>query len=119
MNSALETTNGHPAGVPAADAFPRVLDLEIDPPVEAGQIYSTMHLREPTFQEVRTAETEMVRDAFGRATDGSTRAYQLALISKVSGVPRQAIDQMRISQVDQAFLFLISFRPPGPATGEI
>jgi hypothetical protein len=119
MQTTLETSgNGHTAEIPA-DAFPRVLDLDIDPPVEfGGKTFTNMHLHEPSFQQVREAEVERVRDPFGNYTDASTRLYEMTLISKVSKVPRQAIDQMRVSQVDQAFIFLTSFRPPGPATGE-
>ena len=77
-----------------------------------------MHLREPTFQEVRLAEKLMVRDAWGRLTDESSRLYQMELMSKVSGVTRQAIDKMRISEVNQAWDFLMKFREAGQATGE-
>jgi hypothetical protein len=114
MQSALETAgNGH-AQIPES-AFPKVLDFEINPPVDD---FSTMHLREPTFQEVREAEKFMVRDAWGRLTDESSRLYQMTLISKVSGVSRQAIDKMRISEVNRAWAFLMRFREDGPATGE-
>ena len=114
MQTVLDTMNGNNVvdldGTPAEDAFPRVLDIDIDPPVEfAGKIYDTMHLREPTFQEVRLAEGDLIRDATGRNTEASSRAYALTLISKISGVPRGAIDQMRISQANEAFYFLTSF----------
>jgi len=119
MQTSLETAgNGHAAEIPA-DAFPKVRDINIDPAVEVnGAVFTTMHLREPTFQEVTQAETVIIRDAFGRMTDASSRLYQATLISKVSGVSRAAIDKMRISQVNEAFSFLMEFRDAGPATGE-
>jgi hypothetical protein len=115
MNSQLDTRNGHDAGELCEDAFPRTLDIEIDPPLEVnGKTYNSLHLEEPTARMVERAESEL-----GAAmTVHSLRKYQIALVSQGSGAPRAVIEQMRISQVREAADFLSSFIGAGQATGE-
>lgn len=115
MQGALETTNGHAAGELRDDAFPRVLDIDIEPPLEVnGKTYSSLHLEEPTARMVERAEAELA----GNMSVHSLRKYQIALVSQGAAVPRAVIEQMRISQVREAADFLSSFIGAGPPTGE-
>jgi hypothetical protein len=100
----------------ARDDLPRVLDVEVDPPVEWGnQTYASLHLEEPTARMVLRAEGEL------GPTPGiaQLRAYQIALVSNAANVPRGVIENMRISQVLECYAFLLPFIGGGPATGAI
>ena len=98
------------------DDVPRVLVIDIDPPIEFsnGKTYDTLRLEEPTGQAVQKAEQEL-KDG---ANWASLRAYQFALISNATGVPRGVIERMRISQIIQAADFLQTFLPGGRLIGE-
>jgi hypothetical protein len=97
------------------DDLPRFLDIEIDPPVEwNGKTYSTLHLEEPTGQQIERAEAELA----AVVNIHTLRKYQFAIVSQASGMPRQAVEKMRISQIKQAADFLTSFTSSGPETGE-
>lgn len=114
MQTALDTRNGHDVAL-GEDAFPRTLDIEIDPPLEVnGKTYSSLRLEEPTARMVERAESELG----GTMTVHTLRKYQIALVSQGSGTPRAVIEQMRISQVRQAADFLSSFIGVGLPTGE-
>lgn len=96
------------------DDSPRVLDLVLDPPIGIGEkVFTTLHLEEPTLDQVIKAEAEL--------TDGvnvhSNRMYEMALISLVAEVPRQAIGKLRWSQFRECRDFLIAIRAGGPLTG--
>jgi hypothetical protein len=94
--------------------LPRVLDIELDPPIEwNGKTYSSLHLEEPTGRMVERAEGELSQASNFQAL----RRYQFALLSLVSGVPRQVIEQMRISQINEGTDFLRPFISGGPETG--
>jgi hypothetical protein len=93
---------------------PRVLDIEIDPPVEwNGKTYNVLHLKEPTGRQVERAEGELTANSNFQ----SLRKYQFALLSLVSGVPRQVIEQMRITQINEGTDFLRPFISGGQETG--
>lgn len=95
--------------------LPLVLDLDIDPPVEwNGRTFTTLHLEEPTGQMIVKSEQELANGA----NFAALRRYQFALVSNASGIPRQAIELMRISQIQEAADFLSSFLPGGLGTGE-
>jgi hypothetical protein len=102
-------------GLRADDDTPRSLDIELDPPIEFnGKTYSTLHLEEPTGRMIERAESELATTA----NIHTLRKYQFAIVSLASGVPRGAIEQMRISQIEDAALFLARFTGGGRATGE-
>lgn len=110
---------GHDLAVNGAGPAPaepqRTFDLDIDPPVEVnGRTYASLHLEEPTARMVERAEAELA----AAVTVHTMRKYQIALVSQASGLPRAAIEQMRISQVREAADFLSSFIGGGPPTGE-
>ena len=101
-------------GDDADDDLPRILDIEIDPPIEwNGKTYSTLHLEEPTGRMIEKAEQELS----GGANFAALRKYQFALVSNASHTPRAVVEKMRISQIQQAADFLGSFMPGGLGTG--
>ena len=111
---ALETrANGEVAEPEGAE--PRVLTIEIDPPIEwNNKTYDRLHLEEPTGHMVERAESELA----GNMSVHALRKYQIALVSHASGQPRQVIERMRISQIREASDFLSRFIGGGQATGE-
>lgn len=116
MSAALNGTSGFPGdgSADASDELPRFLVIEIDPPIEwNGKTYAEMRLEEPTGQMIAKSEQELANGA----NFAALRAYQFALVSNCSGVPRQAIEKMRISQIQKAADFLSSFMPGGLRTG--
>lgn len=70
-------------------------------------------LREPTGQQVQKAETELK----GGVNVASMRMYQISLVSQCSGVPRQVIERLPISKLNEASRYAQSFIDAGPATG--
>jgi hypothetical protein len=113
MLGALDTSNGYADAI-SEDAFPHTKDIDIDPPLDVnGKTYNTLHLSEPTARMVERAESELA----GQMTVHTLRKYQIALVSQGAGVPRQVVEQMRISQVREAADFLSSFIGVGPQTG--
>ncbi|HSR78764.1 MAG TPA: phage tail assembly protein [Xanthobacteraceae bacterium] len=110
----LETRGNGEIAEPGGDE-PRVLDIELDPPIEwNNKTYETLHLEEPTAHMVERAEQELA----GNMSVHALRKYQIALVSHASGQPRQVIERMRISQVREAADFLSRFIGGGQATGE-
>lgn len=120
MQTAISDGRIEPNGLDRDEAespLPTTLDIELDPPIEKnGTTYTTLHFEEPTGKQVERAETEL--------TAGGTqpslhhlRRYQFALLSLCAGVPRSVIEEMRISQIEEAALFLASFSNAGPRTG--
>lgn len=99
------------------EQLPRTLDLVLDPPLEFsnGRTYDSMHLEEPTAKMVRTAEQELTGD-YG---PHHQRNFQIKLVELASGIPRGAIEQMRISQLLEAYNFLRRWSGHGPAIGQI
>lgn len=111
-----DRTNG--ADLVEGDKFPRTLDLVLDPPLEfksTGKIYDSMHLEEPTAKMVRTAEQELTGD-YG---PHHQRNFQIKLVELASGIPRAALEDMRISQLLEAYNFLRRYSGHGPAIGQI
>lgn len=112
-------TNGSSPGLAlagAGDDVPRILVIDLDPPIEwNGKTYETMRIEEPTGRMVLKAESELQ----GGANFLTLRNYQFSLVSNASGIPRQAIEMMRISDITKASDFLASFMPGGLRTGGI
>lgn len=105
---------GTTAGASSAEEI-RSMDIELDPPIEFnGKSYATVHLEEPTGKMIEKAEGELGQNPSIQAS----RRYQFALISLSSGIPRGAIEQMRISQINKASDFLSEFIAGGRRTGE-
>jgi hypothetical protein len=112
MGTPFPRANG--AMEPSVVDLPRVLDIEIDPPIEwNGNTYSVLHLEEPTGKMVVKAEQELANGA----NFSALRNYQFALVSNCSNTPRAVVEQMRISQIQEAASFLSSFMPGGLGTG--
>lgn len=97
------------------DDPPRVKDIEFTEAIDwNGKTFTTLHLEEPTGQMIERAELELANNVSVHAL----RKYQIALVSQGSGVPRQVIEKMKISQIKEAADFLSSFIGGGPPTGE-
>jgi Phage tail assembly chaperone proteins, E, or 41 or 14 len=110
-NGLMTEPGQHAAG---DDDFPRSLVIEIDPPIDwNGKTYGELRLEEPTGQMIQKAEQELSNGA----NFAALRNYQFSLVSNCSGVPRQVIMQMRITQIQQAADFLSRFMPGGLGTG--
>ena len=115
--------NGHDVAHPgeqhvsADDELPRVLVIEIDPPItwSNGKTYTELRLEEPTGQMIVRAEQELANGA----NFAALRKYQFALVSNAADVPRGVIEQMRISQIQKAADFLSAFMPGGRPIGGI
>lgn len=118
MSANLNGNGLHPGmdDPPTDDDLPKFLVIEIDPPVEwNGRTFSEMRLEEPTGQMIVKSEQELANGA----NFASLRNYQFALVSNCSGIPRQAIEKMRISQIQKAADFLSAFMPGGRPIGAI
>jgi hypothetical protein len=109
LNSAVSNGQGR-----SDDDAPRTLDMVIDPPIEwNNNTYESLHLEEPTAQQVERAESELA----GQVSMHTMRKYQIALVSQCSGLNRQVVERMRISQVREAADFLSTFIGGGRGTG--
>jgi hypothetical protein len=113
--------NGNLSAIDAFDApvdksgQQMTMDLVIDPPIEwNNKTYDSLHLEEPTARMVERATQELITYNLHTA-----RKYQISLVSQASGVPRQVIDQLRISQLTKASDFLTGFIASGQAIGVI
>lgn len=108
------STNGH-AEAAIDTGEQRTLDLDLDPPIEFnGKSYAVLHLEEPTGRMIERAEQELS----GPVNVHTLRKYQFAIVSLASSAPRGVIEQMRISQIEEAASFLASFTGGGRQTGE-
>jgi hypothetical protein len=107
---------GAPARDTDDDEFPRVLDIEIDPPVEfGGKTYTTLHFEEPTGDQIERAEAELA----GSMSVLALRKYQHALVALCAGVPAAVVKKMRVSQIREASDFLSRYIGGGPPIGGI
>lgn len=116
MSAALNGNGIRPGMVEPTrnDELPQILVIEIDPPIEwNGKTFAELRVEEPSGKAVRKAEQELAQGA----NFASLRSYQFALVSNATGVPVAVIEQMRISQIQQAADFLGRFMPGGLGTG--
>jgi hypothetical protein len=93
----------------------RVRDYDIDPPITfAKKPFSRLHLCEPTGAQIQKAEFELAaaQNIF------TMRRYQITLIAAVAKVPREVVEAMRVTQIEECFEFLGPLLAPGPRTGE-
>ena len=106
-----------PDDLDAPEAPPRTMELELNPPIEfAKKTFSVLHLREPKGKHVRRAEQELGTPP---VTPLALRKYQMQLIAQTAGVPFEVIDEMNVSDIEDAFRFLSGLLDRGPATGAI
>ena len=93
---------------------PREMDLDIDPPIEyLKKHFTTLHLVEPTALQVQRAEFEIAAGS----NMFTLRRYQIKLIAEVAAVPREVVEKMRISQMEEAWRFLEPYTPLFRLTG--
>lgn len=95
-------------------ATPRVLDLELDPPVTfKAKPFATLHLEEPTGKMMERAEQELQAGVNAY----SLRRFQITLVAQAARVPREVVEAMPVGQIARAWGFLETLLPGGPATG--
>lgn len=98
-----------------SEELPASLIIPLDPPVEfKGGKYEQLTLREPNLAEVRKAETRLRNQSNVEAL----RAYQVALIALVAGVPEPMLDLLPIRIVEKGWRYLEFFLGGGQATGK-
>lgn len=98
----------------AAIPTPREMDIDIDPPIEfLKKQFTTLRLQEPTALQMQRAEFEIAESS----NMFTLRRYQIKLVSEVAAVPREVVEKMRISQLEEAFRFLEPFTPLFHLTG--
>ena len=89
---------------------PEPLTIDFSPPIEAaGGLLERIVLREPTGSEVQFAEQHLTAKNGNRAT----RLYQRALVSRVSGVPEAALDDVPLGSFTRAARYLQDFVEAG------
>jgi Phage tail assembly chaperone proteins, E, or 41 or 14 len=100
----------------AEAAAPRVLDLELDPPVMfQKKPFAALHLEEPTGKMMERCEMELQ----GGVNAYSLRRAQITLIAAVAKVPREVVEAMPIGQIARAWDFLLKLLPAGQVIGAI
>jgi hypothetical protein len=93
---------------------PRVLDLELDPPITfQKKPFAVLHLEEPTGKMMERAEQELV----GGVNAYALRRFQITLVAQSAKVPREVVEAMPVGQIARAWDFLETLLPGGPATG--
>jgi Phage tail assembly chaperone proteins, E, or 41 or 14 len=93
---------------------PRVLDLELDPPITfQKKPFATLHLEEPTGKMMERAEQELA----GGVNAYALRRFQITLVAQSAKVPREVVEAMPVGQIARAWDFLETLLPGGPATG--
>ena len=96
-----------------AEPPPRTLDLDIDVMWHAQHI-TRLHLQEPTMKQMEAAERELGNSP----TPSQFRRFQIALVAAVARVDKQVVEQMPVSQAQEAFNFLSRLLARGQQTGE-
>src|SRR5215469_1762758 len=111
-NGAVMSGNGefHPL---QEDDAPRVMEMDVDLAYHAQRI-SKLTLREPTSGVVEKAllEARGVQDAYA-----DTR-FKITLVAGVTKLPREVIQQLPYTQLQDSFRFLAPFLGLGPPTTE-
>ena len=91
------------------------LTITLDAPIQAagGGPVQEITLREPTAMQVRQAEGNLRAGVNPEAV----RKYQIALVTSVSRLSQQVIDQLPVSKLTEAADYLQGFITPSPRTG--
>jgi len=79
-----------------------------------GREYVQLILQEPTVKHVLRAE-EQLRNG---VTQHSLRNREIHLVALTAGVPVPVVEQMRISELNQAMAYISPFLQAGQPTGE-
>jgi hypothetical protein len=94
---------------------PRTMEIDIDPPITfAKKEFTRLYLKEPTMAQQANAEKELGN----QPNPYTVRRFQIALVAGVAKVPREVVEQMRVSQIEAATVFLGALSSAGPRTGE-
>ena len=94
---------------------PPELIITLDAPIarKGGGEVTELILSEPTASQVRAAEGHLR----GGVNPESIRLYQLSLVTSVSKVSKEVIDQLPILKLLEAADYIQDFITPRPATG--
>jgi hypothetical protein len=95
---------------------PRSKDLDVDVMFHAQHITS-LHLKEPTAKQQWMAEKEL-STRIELAPPHQVRAFMIVLVMGVTNRPREVIESLPVSKLEEAFDFLLTLRDTGPATGQ-
>jgi hypothetical protein len=90
----------------------RVRDMAIDVKWKAQHI-TRLHLCEPTGAQFEKALVEIARGD----DPHSIQRFKITLIAQVAKVPREVVEAMPISQIEEAADFLAPLLPGGRRTG--
>lgn len=86
------------------------LELEFVDPIEfGGKTHTSILLREPKAREVQQALAALG----AAATPDSMFKYNTTLMSAVSGLPRQVVEQLPVRQFNEGARYLESFLDDG------
>lgn len=89
--------------------MPEELRIEFKRPIEAGgKMFTEIILREPTGIQDRQAK-QVLKAGKGGFDGDSVSAYQIKLISLVSGVPIVVVEQLQTSKINRAMEYLSVF----------
>jgi hypothetical protein len=80
------------------------------------QRISVLHLREPSAKHVELAEREITVPP-RQATAVMMRRYQIVLLSQVARVPKEVIEDMPVTALEEAYGFLAGLLERGRSTG--
>ncbi len=92
----------------AAAPLPDTLEIALDPPVVVNKVeYARIALREPTLNQVQTAQAKLDDPSY--SSPGAMRDYALTFVAVVSRLPRAVVDEMPVRALDQALDYLQAF----------
>lgn len=90
------------------------MELVLAEPIEfAGKVHTSVVLREPKAREVQQALAALSN----ATTPDSMIRYNTVLMSAVSGLQRQVIEQLPLRQFNAGAAYLNRLSDSGPATG--
>jgi hypothetical protein len=88
--------------------------ISFNPPlVWNGESLDALHLTEPTAAQLEKGGKLPIGDSLS-----STTAFQIELVTAVSGKPKQYISLMKISDLRKATEFIMGFIVDSPQVGE-
>jgi hypothetical protein len=90
-------------------------DMPIDVKCNSQHV-TRLHLKEPNGRQIEAAEKEIVVGG-ANVTPYMMRRYQITLIAQVARVPREVVESMPVSQIEEAFGFLSGLLNPGQRIG--
>jgi hypothetical protein len=92
-------------------------DFPLNPPVEFNKkVFRSIRLREPSGAVYEAAQREMPVNA--QPTPIHAVRFQMTMLAGVARVPREVIERMRLTEIQEAFAFVLPLFQAFLATGE-